>query len=102
MIRPGVVVAGTDPCSDPSSLSALLCESRDGMLIVSLWLLRSRIAQFMAAAQSHCAVHGCFKQRYSRRGKMREREICRHSALQNDTFWFLSRRCHLQHWTNSR
>jgi len=77
MIGTVVVIAGTDPGgSDPSSLGARLCESRDGMLSVSLWLLRSRIAQYMATLQEEIRAGK----------KMRERHICRHSALQNDTF----------------
>ena len=48
MIRPVVADAGTDPGSDPSSSGAILCESRDGILSVSVWPLRSRIAQFVA------------------------------------------------------
>ena len=48
MIGPVAVVAGTDPVCDPLSRGARLCESRDGMLSVLLWLLRSRTAQFMA------------------------------------------------------
>ena len=42
-------IAAIDPRSDPLSLSALLCESRDGRLHVSMWLLRTATAQ--------CAVH---------------------------------------------
>ena len=59
MIRPVVIVGVTDLCSDPSSLGTLLWESRDDMLSVSMWLLRNRIAQFMAT----------LKERNSRDGK---------------------------------